>query len=982
MFEKSEKTSFFGLPPGVDFPKEFVCGLRKRLKDSSPEAMAEIEIYVNSNRMRQKVKDELTNSDATILPRLLTLNDLSNDPRFSKIKPSRNPLGIRLELAQLISKFIELEPDMGSPNSCFELADSLANLIQQLHEEGLSPDTIVDLDVQNYSQYWARNKKFFKLINQYFDLNSIVTEERRQRLIIDLLEEKWVKEPPLNPIIIAGSTGSRGTTQKFIKLVTKLPCGGVILPGVDFDMSELVWNTLGDSKSSNSSIEDHPQYRLKSLLSELGIKFSEIDKWTQISPYNEPRNKLISLALQPAPVTDSWIREAPKLKNISAATQGITILEAPSERLEALSISLKIREALENKKSCTVITPNRLLARRISATLKQWRIEVDDAAGTPLSLSVSGRLFLKSSKLIGKKITSESFMALLKHPLVCLEARRTHLIKTRNLELSLLRGKAKFPNKSTILSWAKTLNDEKDTVNWVTWVFACLENLTNIKNQTLEKHIRIHFETTKLLINGSNGNETKTPWATQDGKRLLEVINELEDAAIFGGEMDPNQYVNLIYHVLSKATVRTSFISRPDIMIWGTQEARVNASDLVILGGLNDGVWPSTPTPDPWINRQMRRDAGLPLPERLIGLSAHDFQQAIASSEVWLTRSKRNSESETVPSRWLNRLFNLLSGLPKGQYFPLDEMRERGNFWLKLSNEFEKPHEQIKSSKRPSPQPPVSSRPKKLSVTQIERLIRDPYAIYAKHILKLVPLKPLSVASDAALRGQAIHKIMEQLIKSTLHQWPNQPHKLLIDISREVLEVLAPSLSSRVGWQKKIDSFTDAFISSEGIRRKDTKPILTEVKAEIEIKNLNFILNGVFDRVDQKSNGDLIIYDYKTGLIPSEKKQEYFDKQLQLLALILVKGGIKTLNKKVVKEAYYIDLSSRLKDQKNALDNKDLIEVFDNFCVLISSYNDRSRGYSARRAVFETRWEGEYDHLSRFGEWDHTQKPESEVVGE
>ena len=982
MFKKTEKSHFFGLPPGVDFPKEFVCGLRKRLEGSSPEAMAEVEIYVNSNRMRQRVKDELTNSYATVLPRLLTLNDLSNDPSFSKIKLSRNSLGIRLELAQLISKFIELEPDMGSSSSSFELADSLANLIQQLHEEGLSPDSIVNLDVQNYSQYWARNKKFFELINQYFDLNSIVTEELRQRMVIDLLEEKWIKDPPLNPIIIAGSTGSRGTTQKFIKLVTKLPFGAVILPGVDFEMSDLVWHTLGDSKSSSSSSEDHPQYRLKSLLSGLGIKFSEIDKWTDTSPYNESRNKLISLALQPAPVTDSWIKEAPKLRNISTATQGITILEAPSERLEALSIALKIRETLENKKSCTVITPNRLLARRISATLKQWRIEVDDAAGTPLSLSVSGRLFLKSSKLIGKKITSESFLALLKHPLVCLETRRAHLMKTRNLELSLLRGKAKFPNKSTILSWAKTLDDKNDTANWVTWVFACLDNLTNIENQALEKYISIHSEITKLLIKGPNGNETKTLWATEDGKRLLEVINELEDAAIWGGEMNPNQYVNLIYHILGKAIVRTSFISRPDIMIWGTQEARVNTSDLVILGGLNDGVWPPTPNPDPWINRQMRRDAGLPLPERLIGLSAHDFQQAIASSEVWLTRSKRNSESETVPSRWLNRLFNLLSGLPKGEHFPLDEMRSRGHFWLKLSNEFEKPHEQTKPSKRPSPQPPVSSRPKKLSVTQIERLIRDPYAIYAKHILKLVPLKPISVASDAALRGEAIHRIMEQLIKSTLHQWPDQPQKLLVDISKEVLEVFAPSLFLRVAWQKKVNSFSDAFMASEGIRRKDTKPILTEVKAEIEIEKLNFILNGIFDRVDERSNGELIIYDYKTGLIPSEKKQEYFDKQLQLLALILVKGGIKTLHGKVVKEAYYIDLSSRLRDQKNALDGKDLIKVFDNFCTLISSYHDRYRGYSARRAVFETRWEGEYDHLSRFGEWDHTQKPEPEFVGE
>ena len=68
--------------------------------------MAEVEIYVNSNRMRQRVKDELTNSYATVLPRLLTLNDLSNDPSFSKIKLSRNSLGIRLELAQLISNLL------------------------------------------------------------------------------------------------------------------------------------------------------------------------------------------------------------------------------------------------------------------------------------------------------------------------------------------------------------------------------------------------------------------------------------------------------------------------------------------------------------------------------------------------------------------------------------------------------------------------------------------------------------------------------------------------------------------------------------------------------------------------------------------------------------------------------------------------------------------------------------------------------------
>ena len=230
-------------------------------------------------------------------------------------------------------------------------------------------------------------------------------------------------------------------------------------------------------------------------------------------------------------------------------------------------------------------------------------------------------------------------MALLKHPLVCLETRRAHLMKTRNLELSLLRGKAKFPNKSTILSWAKTLNDEKDTVNWVTWVFACLENLTNIKNQTLEKHIRIHFETTKLLINGSNGNETKTPWATQDGKRLLEVLH-----GTAAGDLDLLDYSSILHGVLGTSETRDQNITHSNILIWGTLEARVQSADLVILAGLNDGAWPEPPTPDPWLNRNLRLQAGLLLPERKIGLSAHDFQQAIGAKSVWVTRALRSDD--------------------------------------------------------------------------------------------------------------------------------------------------------------------------------------------------------------------------------------------------------------------------------------------------------------------------------------------------
>ena len=99
------------------------------------------------------------------------------------------------------------------------------------------------------------------------------------------------------------------------------------------------------------------------------------------------------------------------------------------------------------------------------------------------------------------------------------------------------------------------------------------------------------------------------------------------------------------------------------ICIRGSREAREVQADLVILAGLNEGIWPQPAAPDPWLSRQMRLKLGLLLPERQIGLAAHDFQQALAARQVILTRATRDDEAQTVPSRWLDRLINLMTGL-------------------------------------------------------------------------------------------------------------------------------------------------------------------------------------------------------------------------------------------------------------------------------------------------------------------------------
>ena len=978
MFAKCQGPRIFGLPPGVNFSRSFVDGLKSRLTDYPPEKNTTIKIYVNSNRMLQKIKSEFTSVGASILPNLSTLNHLIDDFEVS-LSDIVDPLSLRLELAQIISKFIEIEPSFGSQNSCFDLADSLANLIKEIHEEGLSLEVLTKLNLDDYSEYWQRNRKFFILIKEYLDDRKIVSLEQNQWRLIDGLEKKWVDNPPTHPIMVVGSTGSKGITQKLIKLISTLPQGAVVLPGVDFETPKFVWDALGKSKKTEIPLEDHPQYRLKELTSKLNIKLSEIERWVETKPSIEARNKLVSLAMQPAPITDTWLEEGPKLKNIREAISDVTILEAPSDRVEALAISMGIRKALEDNKTCLVITPNRVLARKIVAALKQWDLDADDAAGIPLSISVIGRLFLKVSNLQGNLLNSLNFIELFKHPFVSLQERGIHLKSLRKLELDLLRGSSYFPDNTRILEWSNSFSEKKELSKWAIWVCECLDKIRVSKLQTVHEHLKVHTETIEHLISGPNSKEATQVWSKPDGRELIVVIDQLQNSSKVSGLIDQPQYSNLIYFLLKKSIVRVSYIGRSDIMIWGTQETRVSDADIVFLAGLNDGVWPPLPTPDPWVNRAMRIKAKLLLPEHLIGLSAHDFQQAIASKEVWLTRSSRDSEAETLPSRWLNRLFNLLEGLSKEQPSLLTSMRARGDFWLELIKSFEKPQNMMEPAKRPSPTPPVSCRPKTLPVTQIENLIRDPYTIYAKYILNLRPIESLYRTPDSALRGQVIHSLMEKFILLTKNQWPNDPFTLLDQLSDKILESSIPKNSTKLFWKRKINSFSEHFLSSEEERRKKTTPILVEERGSIEIEDTNFKLTGIFDRIDQDSEGNLSIFDYKTGVIPSSIVQKYFDKQLLLLALIIYKGGIKKLKNTNIKEAYYIDLSSNPKEYKNSLVSQNLDVIFADFKLLISEYNNQNRGYLARRAVFETRWDGDYDHLSRFGEWDHTQlhKPES-----
>lgn len=970
----------FAVSCGVDFPEAVVDGLRARMQGQPPHAMAQVELFVNTSRMARRIKTILTRQGAGFLPRTRLVTDLAHDPLRSD-ETGGGPLARRLELAQLVRRLIEAEESFDAPSRAFDLADSLAGLLDEMQGEGISPEALSRINVEQHSEYWRRSQQFLGLVTQYFTDDAMRSGEARQRDAVERLIAKWTQTPPSHPLIIAGSTGSRGTTRLLMEAVAKLPQGALVLPGFDRDLPQAIWRELNDPLTS----EDHPQYRFHSLLKSLDLAptLTDVPDWApDRTPAVPERNKLVSLALRPAPVTDGWLRDGPDLTGLNTATRALTLIEADSSREEALAIALRLRKAAQDGTTAALISPDRTLTRRVTAALARWGIEPDDSAGTPLPQTPSGRILRQTADMLGQTLASDKLLALLKHPLVCASDRGAHLKRTRDMELELLRGGPPFPTRKDALNWANDRKSNDGLTNWIAWLWDCLDGLAaSTGDVDLPDRVDSHIALTERLCAGPGAEGTGNLWQKKSGEQALQSIEELREAADSGGLLGPSAYSDLIGFTLNRAEVRDPNAPHPGIMIWGTLEARVQGAELVILAGLNDGVWPEMPKPDPWLNRNMRQDAGLLLPERRIGLSAHDFQQAIAAPQVWLTRAKRDAEAETVPSRWINRMTNLLLGLKGAGTDALEVMRDNGQDWLAMAAALDLPEGDTPPATRPSPQPPIPARPHKLPVTQIERLIRDPYAVYAKYVLRLRPLKPLHAEADAALRGSALHEALEIFVKDTATHLPPDAQKRLHDIAAEVFARHVPWPAARALWQAKLERAGEWFLSTEVERRQLAQPRLFEETGHAQLHGLNFTLEGRADRIDLTSDGQAVIYDYKTGVISSPKVRKNFDKQLALLAALAWRGGFAKLPTKHVLKAAYIGLGSDPKEEGEALTPDELDKTWDNLATLIGRYMTQSKGFSARRAVQETRWEQDYDHLARYGEWDETDTPIATPVG-
>ena len=309
-------------------------------------------------------------------------------------------------------------------------------------------------------------------------------------------------------------------------------------------------------------------------------------------------------------------------------------------------------------------------------------------------------------------------------------------------------------------------------------------------------------------------------------------------------------------------------------------------SDRVVLGGLVEGSWPPESRNDAWLSRPMRLALGLDLPERRVGLSAHDFAQALGAREVILSHAAKIAGGPTVPSRFVQRL----AAIAGPRWEPA---LARGRTYLAWARELDRP-QQVTAAPQPAPKPPRAARPSQLSVTAIEDWLRDPYTIYAKYILRLMPLDPVDLAPGAAERGTIIHAAVGEFTQRYAEALPSDPARVLIEIGRPYFAPLEDFPETSAFWWPRFVRIAHWLAGWEAQRRPGIKTIAAEVGGKIDIPLTEgaFTLSCRADRIERHTDGGYVILDYKTGSARSEKQvRAGLAPQLTLEAAILRRGG-------------------------------------------------------------------------------------------
>jgi ATP-dependent helicase/nuclease subunit B len=1039
----------FTIAPGAPFLQTFAAallegrvveGFSRRL---GPLELAEATIYVPTRRAANALAGELARAidrPSILLPRILPLGALEEtetglffdeaglDGAYELGLPEgMGEIARRMRLAGLILTWARalshaiVSVDAQGKYECdsresflvattaadaWHLSGELANLIDELIIEDVAWKRLDPLVLPEFDRYWRITLDFLNIaIEQWPESlreQGLVDKARRQVALIEA-QGRRVQDGTLSgPVIAVGSTGTNRATARLLLAIARAPKGAVVLPGLDLDLDDRAWAMIaGDPGQSIAASFTHPQAALSRLLGLLQVRREVVVSLGGAIPNLVMRGKFVSEALRPAESTGEWVayRGSVDASELDTALHGVSLIEAADEREEALALAIAMRHVLETPcETAALVTPDRNLARRVRAELLRWGVDAEDSAGEPLSASPIGALARLAIACAASKMAAPDLAALLTHPLLRLGLSREEIARRAALlEIGLLRsagaagclaerivgepsalivaardeanGPFAHPAKKRISAeeWASL----EDLLVRLGAQFAPLLNLRG--KHTLDRWVAAHRDTIEAIA-GSEDDRIK-------GEEALDsLFDELNQNASDSMVFDVESYGLFFAAVAGEVILREAKRAHPRLQILGLLEVRLFDADVMLLGGLDETVWPPQTRTDAFLNRPMRAALGLTPPERKLGQTAHDFAQAMGKGKVILSRARKRDGAPVVASRFLQRMAALGDAAWQA-------CRERGDFYLGLARAIDQSAPVPPPSERPLPRPKVALRPKRLSVTQIETLRRDPYALYAEKILRLKELDPLGGAFGVGEFGGIIHAALAGFVNG--HPAGPLPPDARENLRALLREELAAQLQdadfAALKWPR-IERTIDFFLGFEARRRDGIKAIKTEAEGELDFglaDGSDFKLTARADRIELNGDGTVTLVDYKTGTPPGLKEVEVgFAPQLTLEAAMAVRDAynlgwnIKTI------EALYLKLGgTRGGEERPVVFAKaNFMDVAEDhyrgLIALLNRFRDPATAYPPRPFPNFAKRYNAYDHLARVKEWSLGGEPE------
>jgi ATP-dependent helicase/nuclease subunit B len=1034
----------FNVPVSVPFLRSVIAALIDgRLVEgfearSNPARLADATFYLPTRRAmrlaRELFLDELK-TEAVVLPRIVALGDIDEDElifadeadAFGAAEPLDVPaklgeLDRRLTLARLVAAWAKgpvLAPlVVGGPASTLALAGDLARLIDDMVTRGVAWDALDGLVPDQLDPYWQHSLEFLRIARTAWpaylaEAGRIEPAARRDLLIA--AEAARLTTHHKGPVIAAGSTGSMPATAKFLHAVAKLRQGAVVLPGLDTDLDEESWQVIGGARDAQGRFtthpaSNHPQYAMHALLERFGITRRGVESLQPPAPHG--RDVLLSEAMRPSSATAQWhdrLGRPDIAAHISEAMKHLAVIAAPNPEMEALAIAIALREAWHLGQSAALVTPDRALARRVMAALARWNLDFNDSGGDALIETSAGIFARLAAEAVARGLEPPTLLALLKHP-KCRLGRAPGAFKTacEALELALLRGTrpqggtaglarefARFRDELDKLDRgemsslhraeprARLTREDLDRVQRLITAlqraFAPLESLAAAKPYDFAELAQRHRE---ILITLSSDESGIAPaFEGPEGSALTAAFDDLLREQRMSGLMAAlNDYPEVFQTAFADRAVRRPEKPGARLHIYGPLESRLMQADRVIVGGLIEGVWPPAPRIDPWLSRPMRHELGLDLPERRIGLSAHDFAQLLGRGDVILSHSAKAGGAPAVASRFLHRLEAVAGGAR------WDAATLAGDRYVRFAEALDRP-EKVEPIAQPAPKPPRATRPLKLSVTAIEDWLRDPYTIYARYILRLDALEPVDMPLSAADRGSAIHESIGKFTKDFATELPRDPALALKQIGETYFAPLMERPEAKALWWPRFQRIAAWFANWEAARRDGIEAIEAEIKGDISIPLGNeraFTLSARADRIERRRDGSFAILDYKTGQPPTGKQVRMgLSPQLTLEAAILREGGFSGIPAgSSVGEIAYVRLSGNNppgehrtlelkvnKSDKPMEPNAAADDARQKLEALIRSFEDEDQAYTSLNLSMWANRYGAYDDLARIKEW-------------